>query len=122
MEVRIKETGKVEFLEIVDHKTGQNYVADFIGNAGGFVNGNFYKNADGEIETTQENFDWWKEVITENQALEAHIADLEEKFGYDAVQEILCSANVSGDLEDHAARVWQMLEEEFGEAENERKD
>lgn len=105
MEVRIKETGKVEFLGLVDHKTGQNYVADFIGNAGGFVNGDFYKNEDGELETTQENFDWWQEVIADNEALEAHIANLEEKFGRDAVQEILCSADVSGDLEYHAARV-----------------
>ena len=73
-----------------------------MGNAGGFVNGDFEKDEEsGDLLCSQETFEWWDRVITENQELEYRIFDLKEEFGSEAIDEIL--HDISCDLEDFAS-------------------
>lgn len=72
MLVRIVETDKIEELKIVDEKTGSCYIADLIGNSGGFCDGLFKKDTEKEMESheevydyscSQETYDWWMDEI-----------------------------------------------------------
>lgn len=114
MNVIIKETGEVKSLSIIDPKTKINYVSDFIGNAGGFVNGDFvFDEETGSYQSTQANFDWWNRVVSDNQALGDRIFELTSEHGGDVVADVVNSVG-SIDLEDHAFQVSRALDEAFG--------
>ncbi|EGY51312.1 hypothetical protein [Neisseria shayeganii] len=113
MEIIIKETNTRETLSIIDHKTGCNFIADFIGNTGALDDGQFEWNEEQNAYIcNQETFDWWEKVISDNQALENRIAELIEEHGSDAVYKVVADA-AYGDLEDHAAIINSELDENF---------
>jgi len=112
MKVIIKETGAKEELCIIDPKTGCDYIADFIGNVGGFRDFEYNEDEDA-YETTMATFSWWEKVVSDNQALDYRIADMKEQHGADAVNDVI--SGVSVDLEDHASAVNTALDEAFGE-------
>lgn len=115
MNIVIKETNARESLEIIDPRTGVNWIQDFIGNAGALSDGQF--EWDDELDAyvcDQETFDWWQKVVEENQELENRIFELEDKHGREAVYAVITDAG-SNDLEDHARYVNQALDEAFGD-------
>jgi len=117
MDVIIKETGKVKEL-CMTGRDGRDYTTDFIGNHGGFVNGDFVE-VDKEFDVymcSQDTYDWWEEVISDNERLEERIEELEEKYGRDEVQRALDDlGNMSDvDLEGYARVVNNQLDEVFG--------
>lgn len=115
MKVIIKETKATRTFELIDPKSGVNYVTDFIGNAGGFVNGDFSWNEEqGAYVCNQDSYDWWEKVIADNQALDHRISELSEKHGNDAVSDVVLAAATT-DLEDHAGAVNFALDEAFGQ-------
>jgi hypothetical protein len=64
MKIRIKETGSIESLSIIDRKNGVDYIADFIGNNGGLCDGQFTWNDEADCyEADQETYDWWDRVV-----------------------------------------------------------
>lgn len=63
MNVRIIKTKEVKELGIIDAASGQDYIADFIGNTGAMNDGQFvWFEEDDMYETTLENFEWWERV------------------------------------------------------------
>ncbi len=112
MKIIIKETGAKEELCIIDPNTGCNYIADFIGNAGGFRDFEYNEGEDA-YETTMDAFIWWEKVISDNQELDYRLANLKEQHGAEVVNDVI--SGVSVDLEDHASAMNTALDEAFGE-------
>lgn len=111
MKIIVKETGKTEVLSIIDPKTGCDYTEDFIGNAGGLDQFTLNEKRDAYL-TDQENYNWWKRVIEDNQALEDRIYALKAKQGSVVFWVVVDNATV--DLEDHAQHINAALDEAFG--------
>lgn len=121
MELTIIETGEVKTLTLIDAKSGQSWIKDFIGNADGFGfkdgvndNANSYIVYDKEEEayyTSSANFDWWEKVVSDREALDERIKELSEKHGPDAVQNVLITVSV--DLEHEATEMNAALDEAF---------
>ena len=117
MKIIIKETSAVHELSIIDPNSGLNYISDFIGNTGALFDGQFEWDYDLDAYVcTQETFDWWDTVVTDNQLLNDRIHDLVQEHGSGTVNKVVYEADTI-DLEDHAASVNQALDEAFGSAE-----
>lgn len=102
MEVKIKESGKVETLSIIDPKTGCCYVADLIGNADGFSQ--FER--EGEMWVCdQETFDWWDAYITLLEKTDDLIEGLEGILGCDFVHEMMDGALAGVEFSDIPAAI-----------------
>ncbi len=113
MEIRIKETNEIVELEIIDPKTNLDFIADFIGNTGSLHDGQFEYDEDTEIyTTTQENYDWWETVVTDNQELENRLFELRQEHGNEAVHNAIGESG-NCDLEKLAVRLNQNLDEVF---------
>ena len=116
MNIIIKETAAVETLSILAPDSGTDYIADFVGNAGGFVDGQFEWDEERDAYVCdRETFAWWADVVEANQALEDRIHALVQEYGAEKVYEAIHDAG-SVDLEDNAANVNQALDEAFGAA------
>ena len=113
IKVKIRETGLIETLQVVDAK-GTDFTADMIGNHGGFSPEQFALIEDtGVYEADRETYGWWAKVLADIGALEVRLAELYEDHGYEAVNEaVLAAGHV--DLEDHAANLNRELDEAFG--------
>ena len=88
MNVKSIETGKVYNLSIIDPKNGVDYIADLIGNNGGFSDnpqdGIYYNDGREEYLSTTENIIWWEQVIDDLEAVEKMVKDAADKLGIDA--------------------------------------
>lgn len=116
MKIIIKEKSENKTLSIVDPRSGVDYILDFIGNAGAFVDGQFKQDDERDAYICdQATFDWWDAVVTANQALNDRINALAQEHDYETVYKVIYAAG-SVDLEDHAANVNQALNEAFGSA------
>ena len=114
MKIIIKETSAVQELSIIDPKSGVDYIGDFIGNTGALFDGQFEWDYDLDAYVcTQETFDWWDTVVTDNQLLDDRIHDLIQEHDLETVYKVVYAADTI-DLEDHAASVNQALDEAFG--------
>lgn len=114
MKIIIRETSAVETLSIIDPKSGVDYIADYIGNTGALIDGQFEWDEDHDAYVCdQEVFDWWSAVVTANQVLDDRIHDLVQDYGSEKVCDVIHAAG-SVDIEDHAANVNQALDEAFG--------
>lgn len=85
MRVKIKETGEIKEIGITDPKTGLNYVSDFVGNAGGFLED--FENVDGEdyYLATAETVEWWEKVIEVHEYVKEVVHVIENSDGVDGV-------------------------------------
>ena len=124
---KIRETGEIKVLSITN-SDGIDYIGDFIGNSNGFVNGNFVsqseiyqecpcddgcKNCCGnwDYETSQENFDWWSNVVDAHQEMEDRIEELNEEYGIDVVHKWLADEGAwNVDLEDQPSNINESLD------------
>lgn len=97
MRIIIKETGEEKCLSLIDHQTGCDWVADFIGNTGaigypGQNDASINIWFDPETEAffaDSENFTWWENVVSEMQEFENKKYDLAHKYGIDAVHDAI---------------------------------
>jgi len=109
MKVRIKETGKIKTLSIIDTVTGVNWVSDFIGNTGALQDGQFTEQEDGTYLADAETFQWWSKVVEDREALDVRIKEMTAVYGSEVIADIVQdSGNV--DLEDYADVVNQALD------------
>lgn len=83
MNVKIKETGKVEELVIVG-ENGIEWTSDLVGNAGAFGDGQFVWSEDDDAYVAdQDTFDWWQRYITDSYATDDEVAALAKDLGID---------------------------------------
>lgn len=123
MKIIIKETGLEDCLIIVDKNTGCEWTADLI-EAGGMES-----DEDGNTIMSQDDFDWWKNYISDHEKTEEEAEELAEKLeaaGFDESQ-YSCSAltfvlarladNAGNDYDDHRSSsiaAMQEIKETFG--------
>ena len=60
MQIKIKETGKIVVLSLLDRKSGQNWIKDLLGNH----NADCTYDDDGLCIMDQETYDWWARVVS----------------------------------------------------------
>jgi len=118
MKIMIKETSVAKTLSIIDPNSGVDFIKDFVGNTGAFIDGQFQWDEDRDCYVCdQDTFDWWDTVVTDVQSLDYRIHELVAEHGSEAVNDIVHEAAAYVDLEDHAATVNEALNEAFGLAE-----
>lgn len=97
MLVKVRETGKVVELSIVDAKTGVNWVADLIGNAGATIDGQFApveyhdpSSDEYDVNAPEHHYiadaatvAWWQEYIADTEATESESKALAAELGID---------------------------------------
>ena len=108
-------------LELIDPKTGIDWVCDFIGNSGAIADDECCKNATSYIVPDDEkdaylidseNFEWWKNVVEEMQQFELMSYKIEKVYGYDAVCDAI-GDSMACDLEFQARNGMEALKAEF---------
>ena len=115
MKIIIKETSAIQTLSIIDPKSGVDYIADFIGNTGALIDGQFRWDEERDAYVCdQATFEWWDAVVTANQALANRLHALALEHGSEAVDEVIYAAGSSVDLADHAPNLQQALDDAFG--------
>ncbi|MCK5612886.1 hypothetical protein KAR91_64025 [Candidatus Pacearchaeota archaeon] len=67
MEIKIKETGEIESLGIVDPKTGVNWINDLMGNHNALPDND---DVTGYYSMSQTDFDWWDDLVSRLSAAE----------------------------------------------------
>lgn len=106
--------GQVKGLEMRD-ENGIDWSADFIGNTAHGMS----HDDEGNYIATEEDYQWWKDMIAAYQEMESVIEQYKEKYGRDEVDEWLQkSAAFDVDLEDQPNSVKQELaamDEEYAE-------
>lgn len=113
MKIVIKETGKEEILELIDRNTGVNYVKDFIASAGRVDQVEFLWDKDSATYVCDtDTFEWWRDVICDNQSLDDRIQRLVDTHGWEAVMEIVSSVEKTH-IDFHASAVNAALDEVF---------
>jgi len=114
MDVIIKETGELKELWVTG-PNGTDDTDDFVGNSGGFTNRDFVYDEEREVYVcSQDAYDWWEKVISDNERLKERIRELKERYGNDAVEDVVYGPGTQVDLEDYAAAVNGLLDEVFG--------
>lgn len=99
--------GQVRELTMIG-ENGIDSSADFIGNT---AHGMKHDEA-GNYIASQEDFEWWENMISEYQKMEATIKTYEEKYGRDEVWKWLEEVHAFDyDLEDQPKNVKRYLEE-----------
>ncbi|MET1174356.1 hypothetical protein [Paenibacillus amylolyticus] len=110
IKVLIGGTTDTPILSMIDPITGIDWVKDFIGNHGAFIDGQFSLIEGSDIYVAdQETYDWWSKVLADQAALAERISDINDE----EVNCIVSSASEC-DLEDQAARVNAALDEAYG--------
>ena len=113
MKIIIKESKEVTELDLIDPKSGVNYIVDFVGNSGAFDEGIFVWDEEQDAYVcSQETIDWWKRVVHDNQELENRLYELTQTYGRDVVYSVVTEAGAV-DLEGHAAAVNVVLDDAF---------
>jgi hypothetical protein len=115
MNVKIKETGKVESLSIIDPKNGVNWINDFIGNYGALSDGQFsWNNEEDVFEADQATYDWWynviKAYINADEVYREYLESLEDEYDKDYVIRAVSDA-CNCDLEDQPAAIIATIED-----------
>lgn len=127
MDVIIKQTGELESLSIKCQGSGVDYISDFIGNAGGFRNGDFVrfselsedeqqKYADMDEHcyyASQSNFDWWQRIVNLTDEADSLIADNDALLTHAIKLELQDACN--SEIEDTAERRLNIIKRALGE-------
>ncbi|RXZ77223.1 hypothetical protein EBB07_33670 [Paenibacillaceae bacterium] len=113
MNIIIKETGKNEVLELIDLRSGTNYIVDLIGMYDSLGPGDhqfLYDDEEGLYVCTHDTYDWWAKVVSDQSALNDRIAELKETYDSEVIHDIVSGAS-DGDLEDQAAAINAALDD-----------
>ncbi|MDO4687085.1 MAG: hypothetical protein Q4A92_11120 [Corynebacterium sp.] len=117
MQVAIKGASFTTSLLLINPDTEVDYVADFIGNAGGLTNGDFVFDHEQDCYVCdRDTLEWWEQVISDQQQLAYRIHDLSRVHGEEPVRAAF--AHVSVELADEAAAINSALDDAFGAADN----
>jgi len=101
MKIKNIDTGETVDLDIIDSRTGTDWIQDFIGNESGF--GSVW---DGLIDYVKDNneyiatsltIDWWVNIINRQKIINSKLLLIRKDHGDDTVDKIVSS--IDGDLE-----------------------
>lgn len=95
MEIRIKETGEIEDVYLIDPKTGICWVSDFMGSPDELE----YNDESGIYEMSQADFDWWENVIKAYQHASDRAHEFRAEFGKEEIDDLLNDATASVDVD-----------------------
>lgn len=118
MNVKIRETGKLETLSTIDRKSGVNWTGDLVGNSGAFADGQFeWSDEDDAYLVSQDDYDWWVKYISDLETTEAEAEALAERLGI-SVDDVMdrIGEYQDGDYDSHrhqAQRAMQNLEDNY---------
>ena len=112
MRFYITDKNVYEELELIDPKTGIDWICDFIGNSGAVGDYIKYDDEKGAYLIDSENFEWWKNVVAEMQLFELMSYKIEKVYGYDAVCDAIGDSMLC-DLEFQARNGMEALRTEF---------
>lgn len=116
--IKIKETGELKELGIYT-EDGIDWTNDFIGNSDGFseTGGIIWNEEDDVYEATQDNYEWWENVITAYADAEEKVNDYKAELGDNDLEIFinLLSGNMGCDLEDQPAQMLASIDEHKGE-------
>ena len=87
-----------------------DWSADFIGN----TNHGMKHDDEGRYIASQEEYDWWENMIAEWQHMESVIEDCKEANDPEEVQQVVNDTMGGFDLEDQPRNVIEALKETFG--------
>lgn len=113
MQCKIKETGAIIKLSIIDPESGVDWVMDMIGNAGALNDGRFEQDEDDAdlYHVSREEYDWWARHIKNYGAMERKIAEAREQGMRETDIEYAKEHYADGDEEDGPQNVIEALKE-----------
>ena len=118
MKIIIDGTGEEKELSLINPRFGTDFVLDFIGNEGAFADGQFRHDKDLDVyRCSRATFEWWQEVVSDNQQLSDRIHALWLAHGGNVLADALEAVEGSTDLEYHAAAMNRALDNAFGASE-----
>jgi len=80
MEIKIIETSEIKELCYNDINSNVDGTEDFIGNAGGLLEDFYYSEAEEVYFSTQENFEWWANIIKRYEEMDEKISSYLNSF------------------------------------------
>jgi len=90
MRIKIKETGEIKGLSIIDPENGVDWIADLVGSGSETYE---YNEENDYYLMGQNDYDWWVEYIDEYESDQAEINSLSEslaeKHGWEKANEIM---------------------------------
>lgn len=102
MEIRIAETNEIKDLDIIDPKSGVNWIADLMGNHGALptseVDDDGYDT--GNKIMSQEDYEWWSDLVDRYQAADDRYHALRKSLDDDEAL-VFDAQNINVDLEDY---------------------
>jgi excisionase family DNA binding protein len=118
MDIKIKETGKVKDLSLIDPRTKIEWTRDLLGNANATHDGQFVWDDEAEVWLAdQGTYDWWAKYIQDTEATQREVSVLADELDLVAADIELKIAKETGeDYETHRAtaiRVLQELRDEY---------
>lgn len=112
MNIKIRETGEIKSLIIVD-RNGTDWTQDLLGNAGVLTDGQFEREGDTSIYIAdQATYDWWDKYINDYNQTETDIDALADELHID--RQIIVdrvSANQGGDYADDRSYALQAMDD-----------
>ena len=105
--IDIKPTNQVATLSLIDSKTGVDYVADYIGNTGAFDRE--FSQVGDDWYISQDDYDWWVDVIAKQQASNDLQAEYLETHSSDELFDLL-SQITACDLDDIVNQELELLQ------------
>ncbi len=114
MEVKIIETGEIEYLNAIDFATGVDWTQDLIGNHNGFIDpiddGGFdYLEEEDVYLCQQDIYDWWNDIIFKLN----YISEIEYNADGEFLEEL--KEYWGNDLEDEVEGKLQIIKEYIDE-------
>ena len=111
MRIKITESEEIKELEIINPKTGIDYINDFLIKHGGFESIKFSETEDMYV-TDQENFSRWDDIIKRYQEVDDRYFNVKQELPWEKSEEMEQQvANVAGDLEDYLVHLNTICDE-----------
>ena len=111
MNITIIETGKQEFLSIIDPKSGCDWTQDLTGNHGALPE---YDDDTDSYQMSTDDFEWWSDLIERYQEADDRYYDIARSLDWYEREEFeeMVSSHVGGvDLETHPDALQQACDE-----------
>lgn len=111
MKVQISETGKIEYLNITDPKSGCDWTQDLLGNHGALPE---YDDDTDTYLMSQDDFDWWSDLVDRYQEADDRYYEICRELDENERSEFedIVSSHCGGvDLETHPDALQQACDE-----------
>ena len=109
MDVKVKETGKIETLSIIDPKSGADWIGDLVGNTSDVYG---WDDKDDCYIMTQEEYDWWVDYTKRHQSAEERFEEIiSMKEGAEHERIVTNKGNIDFDMDYYPERLQQFCDD-----------